>query len=131
MSEVFDKARELGNMILGSEKAMLLADATNEFSLDFDAKAKMDEYKKYQEDVKVSMQSGKASNEEITIMTRRLTEMATDLKAIPTVAALVFAENEYNAFVNNVMGVVKATIMGQNTECDSGSCSSCSSGCGQ
>ncbi len=130
MSEVFDKARELGNMILGSEKALLLADATNEFSLDFDAKAKMDEYKKYQEDVRVSMQSGQASKEEITIMTRRLTEMATELKEIPTVAALVFAENEYNAFVNNVMGVVKATIMGQNTECDSGSCASCGSGCG-
>lgn len=131
MSEVFDKARELGNMILASEKAMLLADATNEFSLDDEAKAKMDEYKKYQEDVKISMQSGQASSEEVTIMTRRLTEMAVDLKAIPTVAALVYAENEYNAFVNNVMGVVKATIMGQNTECDSGSCASCSSGCGQ
>ncbi len=131
MSEIFDKARELGNMILASEKAMLLADATNEFSLDDEAKAKMDEYKKYQEDVKISMQSGQASSEEVTIMTRRLTEMAVDLKAIPTVAALVYAENEYNAFVNNVMGVVKATIMGQNTECDSGSCASCSSGCGQ
>ncbi len=131
MSECFDKARELGNLILLSDQAKLLADANNEFLLDFDAKEKMDEYKKYQEDVKVSMSSKDISKEEITIMTRRLTEMAAELKEIPTVAALVFAENEYNAFVNNVMGVVKATIMGQNTECDSGSCSSCSSGCGQ
>lgn len=130
MTECFDKARELGNLILLSDKAKLLADANNEFMLDFDAKEKMDEYKKYQENVKESMQNKDTSKEEITIMTRRLTEMATELKEIPTVAALVFAENEYNAFVNNVMGIVKATIMGQNTECDSGSCSSCS-GCGQ
>ncbi len=131
MSEIFDKARELGNAILGSDKAKLLADANNELLLDTDAKAKLDEYKKYQEDVRVSMQSGEASKEEITIMTRRLTEMATELKEIPTIAALVFAENEYNAFVNNVMGVVKATIMGQNTQCSTDDCSSCGGGCSQ
>ncbi len=130
MSEIFDKARELGNAILASDNAKMLADANNELLLDIDAKAKLDEYKKYQEDVRISMQSGEASKEEVTIMTRRLTEMAVDLKAIPSIAALVFAENEYNAFVNNVMGVVKATIMGQNTECDSDACSSCSGGCG-
>ncbi len=130
MSEIFDKARELGNAILASDNAKMLADANNELLLDIDAKTKLDEYKKYQEDVRVSMQGGNASKEEITIMTRRLTEMATELKEIPTIGALVFAENEYNAFVNNVMGVVKATIMGQNTECNSGACSSCSSGCG-
>ncbi len=130
MSECFDKARELGELILLSEKARLLADANNEFLLDMDSKVKFDEYKKYQEDVKISMQNKDVSKEEITIMTRRLTEMAAELKEIPTVAALVFAENEYNAFVNNVLQVVKATIMGQNTDCDSGSCSSCSGGCG-
>ncbi len=129
MNECFNKARELGDLILLSEQAKLLADANNEFLLDLDSKAKMDEYKKYQEDVKVSMQNKDTSKEEITIMTRRLTEMAAELKAIPTVAALVFAENEYNAFVNNVLGIVKATIMGQNTGCDSSDCSSCGGGC--
>ncbi len=128
MSECFEKARELGNTILASDHALRLADATNEFQLDDEAKTKMEEYQKYQEDVRVSMQNSETSKEEITIMTRRLTEMATELKEIPTVAALVFAENEYNAFVNNVMGIVKATIMGQNTDCGEGGCSSCS-GC--
>ncbi len=131
MSECFDKARELGNLILASEQAKLLADATLEFSLDDEAKEKMEEYKKYQENVRISMQNKETTKDEITIMTRRLTEMATDLKKFPTVEALVFSENEYNAFVNNVLGVVKATIMGQNTECDTQKCSSCQSGCGQ
>lgn len=128
MTECFDKARELGNLILASDHALRLADATNEFQLDFEAKEKMDEYQKYQENVRVSMKNPDTSKEEITVMTRRITEMATELKEYPTVAALVFAENEYNAFVNNVMGIVKATIMGQDTSCSSGSCSSCS-GC--
>ncbi len=128
MSECFDKARELGNLILASDHALRLADATNEFQLDFEAKEKMDEYQKYQENVKVTMQNPETSKDEITVLTRRLTEMASELKEYPTVAALIFAENEYNAFVNNVMGVVKATIMGQNTDCGEGGCSSCS-GC--
>lgn len=131
MSIYYDKARELGNLILASEQAMLLADATANFQQDEDAKAKMEEYKKYQQDVKTAMEQGNVSKEEITIMTRNLTEMAIAVKSIPTIGALVLAENEFNGFVNNVMSVVKATIMGETSSCEkdeNGGCSSCS-GC--
>lgn len=129
MSIYYDKARELGELILQSDQAKMMADATVVYQNDEIAQQKMEEYKKYQQDVKTAMSSGNVSKEEITIMTRRLTEMAVDVKEITTIAALVFAENEFNGFVNNVMSVVKATIMGEESACGtSGGCESCS-GC--
>ncbi|MFV0504696.1 MAG: YlbF family regulator [Lachnospirales bacterium] len=128
MSIYFDKARELGEMILASEQANTLSEATIIFQNNPEAKAKMDEYNKYQADVRNSMQSGELSKEEITKMTQRLTEMAVNLKQDEIVGGLVFAENEFNGFVNQVMSVLKVTIMGDENkinECTQGDCSSC------
>ncbi len=132
MSIYFEKARELGNMILESEQSIMLADATNEYKNNEECVKKMEDYKAYQENVRTSMQSGTLEKEEITMLTQRLTEMAIELKSDPVIAALVNAENEFNGFVNQVMNVVKATIMGQdNSGCGSeDGCSGCS-GCNQ
>ncbi len=134
MSIYFEKARELGNLILESEQSIMLADASAEYNNNPECVKKMEDYRAYQENVKTSMQSGTLEKEEITVLTQRLTEMATELKSDPTIAALVNAENEFNGFVNQVMNVVKATIMGQpvdNGSCGSqGGCSSCS-GCSE
>lgn len=131
MSIYFEKARELGKLILESDQAKMLADASSVFQDTPEAKIKMEEYNKYQANVKESMHKGNLSKEEITAMTQKLTQMAVELKSDPIIGALVFSENEFNGFVNQVMGVLKATIMGDESkinECSQGDCSSCS-GC--
>lgn len=130
--DIYEQAKTLGDQILASDYALRMADATAEYNLDFEAKAKLEEYKKYQENAHKSMQSPDLSPEEITKITQNLTEMAIELKKDPTIAALVFAENEFNGFVNSVMQIVKNTVMGvEDKGCSPDACSSCSSGCNQ
>ncbi len=128
--DIFEQAKQLGVQILASDYALRMTDATLEFELDTEAKAKFDAYKKYQADAQEAMRSPELSPDEITKITQNLTEMAVELKKEPTIAALVFAENEFNGFVNSVMQVVKNTVMGvENSGCSPDACSSCSSGC--
>ncbi len=124
----FEKAKELGNLILESEQSKLLSEASATFKANDDAQKKMDDYNKYRADVHKSMQTPGLTKEEINVMTQKLTEMTTELKQDPIIGALVFAENEFNGFVNNVMTVIKNTIMGVNPEekgCSPTDCSSC------
>ncbi len=127
-----EKAKELASLILESEQSKLLSEASATFKANEIAQEKMDEYNKYRENVQKSMQTPGLSKEEISIMTQKLTEMTTELKQDPIIGALVFAENEFNGFVNNIMTVLKNTIMGigdeGNTCSSEGGCSGCS-GC--
>ncbi|MFV0520631.1 MAG: YlbF family regulator [Lachnospirales bacterium] len=129
MSIYKEKAKELGLLILSSDQAKTMADATAIYQASPEAQAKMAEYQKYQADVQKSMKEGTITQEEFQVMTKQLTEMATELKQDPIVGSLVFAENEFNGFVNNIMTVVKNTIMGVDEEaCGCGG--SCGDGCG-
>lgn len=127
--DLVEQAKELGNAILATEQAKNLADATALYEASEEAQAKMEEYRKYQEDVQKTMQSGEVSKEDIHIATQRLTEMATELKQDPIIGGLVFAENEFNGYVNQIMTVVKNTIMGIDSSCGEGGCSGCGGGC--
>lgn len=126
-----EKAKELANLILESEQSKLLSEASATFKANEVAQKQMEDYNKYRADVQKSMQAPGLTKEEISFMTQKLTEMTTELKQDPIIGALVFAENEFNGFVNNIMQVLKNTIMGIETKenCDSNDCSSCS-GCG-
>ncbi len=127
-----EKAKELAGLILESDQSKLLSEASATFKANEVAQEKMTEYNKYREDVQKSMQVPGLSKEEISIMTQKLTEMTTELKQDPIIGALVFAENEFNGFVNNIMTVLKNTIMGveeKDISCNSkNDCTSCS-GC--
>lgn len=131
MSIYFEKARELGMLIIESEQSKAVADATATFAANEEAQVKLSEYQMYQTNVQQAMSGGAAAKEEVEIMTKKLTEMAIELKQDPIIGAIVFAENEFNAFVNQIMNVLKATITGQGEAEPSGGCSSCGTGeCG-
>ncbi len=128
MNKIYkEKAEELANLILESEQSKLLSEASATFKANEDAQAKMEQYNKYRSDVQKSMQTPGLTKEEISSMTQKLTEMTTELKQDPIIGALVFAENEFNGFVNNVMTVLKNKIMG--IEEEKSSCSTSANGC--
>ena len=126
----FEKAKELGQMILESEVSKNLADARAVYDNDEDAIKVMNEYVAYQQNIRESAEKGAISQEQLEEAAKRLAEMAHELKQDPIIGALVLAENEFNAFVNQVMTVLKNTIMGnaEDSGCSSDGCSSCS-GC--
>lgn len=134
MSIYYEKARELGNLILSSEQAINLTDASTAFNANEEAKRKMEEYKEYKASVQESMDKKAMTQEEFKIASRRLTEMIADLKKDPDIATLMFAENEFNGFVNQVMNILKLTITGAPIEeseekgcsgCTTSDCNSC------
>lgn len=127
MSAYYEKARELGQLILESEESLRLSDASSAFQQSEEARQKMEDYKSYQTKVQRGMETGELSTEEIKSASTHLAQMAVALKQDPVVGAMIFAENEFNAFVNRVMNVLKLTITGD--ACDEGDCSACA-GCG-
>ena len=131
MSNYFQKARELGELIKESEYSKIIADAKAVYESNETAVQMMEEYVNYQNNVKQSMDQGVMTPEQVDEATKRIAAMAHELKQEPSIAALIFAENEFNAFVNQVMNVLKVTIMGEEESggCSPDSCSSCSSGC--
>ena len=130
MSNYFEKARELGNLIKESEHSKIVADARAVYEENETAVQMMNEYVSYQNNIKQSMDQGVMTNEQVQESTQRLAEMAHELKQDPTIASLIFAENEFNAFVNQVMNVLKLTITGEGESegCSTDKCSSCA-GC--
>ena len=126
----YEKARELGQMILESDFSKNLADARAVYDGDEEAIKLMNDYVAYQDNIRESMEKGALTQEQLEVSTQRLSEMVHELKKHPVVGALVSAENEFNGFVNQVMNVLKETIMGkpEGSGCSPSACSSCS-GC--
>lgn len=129
MSVYFEKARELGELIIQSEESINVVDARTVFSEQPEAVAKMNEYNAYQRDVQTAMESGAMDETAFKAATKRMTEMAAELKSDAVIGALVKAENEFNYFVNQIMNVLKVTITGDTGECG-GDCEGGCSGCG-
>jgi len=129
MSIYFEKARELGTLILESQESKDLADAGAAFDADEAAKAKLEGYKDYHFEVQSKMSAGELSQEDITKESQKLAEMAMELKTDPIIAGLIFAEDNFNTLVSQVMNILKATMSGSVSEdgCG-GSCAGCA-GC--
>ncbi len=127
MSVYFEKARELGELLLQSELGNNLSEARTVYKNDSSAQEKMSEFTAYENNIRESMNKGVISEEEVQKATKKLTDMATELKKDPVIGGLVFAETEFNIFVNQVMDVLKMTITGEPIE-SSGGCSGCSGG---
>ena len=122
MSAYTEKARELGNLILESEKAKALEDARVAFHADPEAQPRMDVYNAYLANVQTAIDSGAMTDEQYAMAQKRMAEMVVELKAYPVIGALVTAENEFNFFVNQIMTILKTTITGE----EPGGCAGCS-----
>ncbi|WP_250227422.1 YlbF family regulator [Anaeropeptidivorans aminofermentans] len=133
MSIYFEKARELGNLILESDYAKAMEEANEVYLNDETAKEQMSKYQDYYAEIQKGIQESSLSQEEVTEASKKLSEMVEELKAIPSMAALIYAEGEFNDFVTEIMNILRLTITGKsaeeiNTGCG-GSCGGCS-GCG-
>ncbi len=129
MEMYYEKAREIGEMILASEESKYLADCQAVFDGDEEAKSRLAEYTNYQRDVQVSMENGVLDQESFKKATAKLQEMGAALKKHQVVGELIKAETEFNFFVNQIMQVIKNTVMGVQENSCGGECGGCS-GCG-
>lgn len=130
MSNCYDKARELGNLILQSEVAEKLQEARRVFDENPDAKKGLDEYSAFQTDFRSRAAQGEIAPDEFAANSERLMEMAEGLKSNEAISNLMAAETEFNDFVNGVMNILKFTITGTDAS-DACGCHGCAgSDCG-
>jgi cell fate (sporulation/competence/biofilm development) regulator YlbF (YheA/YmcA/DUF963 family) len=128
----FEKARELGNLILESDEAKILNTARQAFDTDNDAKKGLEAYSAFQMEMKSKVSLGETSQEEFAEDSKKLMEMAEQLKNSNIIRELMTAEDNFNNFVTSVMNILKFTITGTDESdergchgCSGGSCGSC------
>ncbi len=127
METVFDKARELAEMLLESEQGKKMNDARYIFESNEKAKAELLNYTNFMQAVQMRISENNLSQEEINKESEKLREMRKKLQANPIINDMVAAESDFNLFVNHVMNVFQATLQGDpegGAGC-SGSCSTC------
>ncbi|MDR0958588.1 MAG: YlbF family regulator [Clostridiales bacterium] len=116
---IYEKARELGGLIVNSEQGIAINEAKEKFEADEAAVKMRDEYLAYQTNIQESMEKGVLDKGAFADATKRLTEMSAELKKNESFFELYKAEQEFNFLVNQVISVIKTTIMGDDEGCDS------------
>lgn len=129
MNTVFDKARELAEMLLESDQGKKMQDARFVFENNEEAKTELLNYTNYRQAVKERIDSGELSQEEIQAESEKISNMIKKMQTNPIINDMVAAESDFNMFVNNVMSVFQATLQGDDgcgDDCGcTGSCGSC------
>ena len=123
---VYDKARELGEMILETKEGKRLFDARFVFSGDDEAKKIMMEYNQFRSILQGKVNEGSISEEDFKVELAKLNQMGKKAEENPVVAELMASENEFNKLVGTVLDILKQTVLkDENSDGCTGSCSSC------
>lgn len=127
MDTVFEKARELAEMLLESEQGKKMNDARYIFEGNEEAKAQLLEYTSYRQAVQDRIDSGELSEDEVKQEQQKIKKMINDMQANPIINDMVAAESDFNMFVNHVMSVFQATLQGEPEAAGgcTGSCGTC------
>ncbi len=124
---IFEKTRELAQLIHETEEAGRLQVAKAAFEIDTKANHTMNEYKEYQQNLQLKMEAGIMSKEEFHESTKKLRVMGNELKENDVIRELLEAENSFNHLVNQVLDILKYSITGEESAgkgCG-GSCGGC------
>lgn len=127
---VYDKARELGNLLLESEEGKRLNDKRYIFDGSEESKRRLNEYSRYRESVHLKLNSGELGEEEVKLEQENLKKKIEEVTADPIISDMIRAEEDFANLVSSVMNIVRATIEGESegfAGC-SGNCRGCS-GC--
>jgi len=125
---VYEKARELGEMILETKEGKRFYDAKFIYQGDDDAKKVLTGYMQYRNLLHSKVRDGSISEEDLKGEIQKLNALGDKAKENTVVGELMAAEDEFNALVNSVLNVLKETVLKDDEE--SGSCSGSCSSCG-
>lgn len=132
MNDYFNKARELGNMILESDEGIKMLKARSDFYENGEAVDKTQKYNEYQAKIQEAVRTRTISDEDLKVESKKLTEMMEDLRKDSVINELIEAETKFAELTNNVMNILRATISGEDLSesgCSGCESSSCGGGC--
>lgn len=129
LNEIFDKARDLAEMLLETEEGKAMNDAKFVFDGDEEAQNMLNQYSIYRNSVQQRVQDGTITQEEFEKENEVMAEKIKELQANKVISDLFIAEQNFNHVINHVMNVFNATLAGEpEVGGCGGSCGGCS-GC--
>ena len=129
--EIFEKSRELGELLVASDEYKKVQQAEKAFNSDEFAQAKVAEFNELQQNVQNMMQTPDPDQAAIAAEADRLRNMQAELIEMPSVKAMNDAQTEFSNLLGQVNQVLRFIITGQVDDggCG-GNCSSCGGSCG-
>ena len=129
--EIFEKSRELGELLVASDEYKKVQQAEEAFNSDEFAQAKVAEFNELQQNVQNMMQTPDPDQAAIAAEADRLRNMQAELIEMPSVKAMNDAQTEFSNLLGQVNQVLRFIITGQVDDggCG-GNCSSCGGSCG-
>ena len=124
VNNIFEKARELGRLILESEESMRLADAQAALDNDSAAMAKMTEFSHYKAALQQAVESGhmdEASYDEAMV---KLAIMRKDMLELTAAKDYLKAQEEFEALFVSVISILEGTVKSETggKSCGCGGC---------
>lgn len=121
---VFEKARELAQLLIDTKESQRLQQAKAAFESDAAAKAQMEAYKDFQKDIQTQMENGMLTREEFMEASKDLRMLGRELKKNAIIGELIEAENQFNQLINQTVDLIRYTITGEEPK------KGCGGGCG-
>lgn len=129
--DIFEKSRELGELLVSSDEYKKVQQAEEAFNGDEFAKKKVEEFNELQQNVQNMMQTPDPDQSAIAAEADRLRNMQAELVEMPSIKAMNDAQTEFSNLLTQVNQVLRFIITGQVDDggCG-GNCASCGGGCG-
>ena len=121
---VYQKARELGKLILESDQAKILDEAQITFNKNEYLKKKFEDFKQFKSQLLIETRQKKLIGKDLENAKNKLEKLSKELEEEEDLLQLLNAEEEFNLFVNKVMSLLKSTIIGDKG-CSTKGCGGC------
>ena len=128
---VYELARQIGEELLKSEKALQLDEARAAFFADETAKELFNEFNELKKELQDTMSAADTTKEKIEQAKAALVSKQMEIKKHKVANDLIKCENDFNQYVNSVFNIIASTVTGRDPheghddDCCSGSCGSC------
>ena len=124
---VYELARQIGDELLKSEKALRLDEARAAFFADETAKKLFNEFNELKKELQDTMSAADTTKEKIEQARAALVSKQTEIKRHKVANDLIKCENDFNQYVNSVFNIIASTVTGRDPhkDCDDDCCGSC------
>ena len=128
--DIFEKSRELGELLVASDEYKKVQQAEEAFNDDEFAQKKVAEFNELQQSVQNMMQTPDPDQAAIAAEADRLRNMQAELIEMPSIKAMNDAQTEFSNLLTQVNQVLRFIITGQVDDGGGGNCASCGGSCG-
>ena len=129
MTEIFEKARELGEAIMESEEYKELKRAETEQENDEEALSLLKEYNDIRKKLAEEIKDSSVSEERVSEIREKLEEAYSKITTNDHITAYINAQQKFRAVIDQMNSIISFHITGKLPGGCGGSCESCG-GCG-